>query len=119
MAKPGMFTISIQEGATYDVTFVWKDSNRNPIDLTGYTAKLQVKDPGAIGESDTVLLEASTSNGRIILGGATGTIRVLIPAVTTSALEWTRGVYDLFLIGPASTTKLLAGTVAVEPSITQ
>lgn len=38
-----MTNISIEQGATYDDSFCYCDENEIPIDLTGYTAKSQIK----------------------------------------------------------------------------
>lgn len=47
-----------------------------------------------MGASDA-LLDRSTENGRIVLGGTAGTVQLLLSATETAAIDWTKGVYDL------------------------
>jgi len=113
----GVYNLTIEQGATLDLALTWKDAAGTPINLTGYTARLQVR-PSI--DSATTLLTMTTENGRISLGGAAGTIRLLLDAATTASLTWTSGVYDLELQSAGGTvTRLLAGTVTVSPEVTR
>ena len=68
--------------------------------------------------SPTVLYEASTANGAIVLGGTAGTIALTIPASATSTFTFVRGVYNLTLTSSAGiVTRLLQGNVIVSPSV--
>lgn len=85
-------------------------------DLTGYSAKLQVR---SAPNSAVVLLELSTVNGGISLNPATGEITLLATALQTSAFTWQQGVYDLLLISPTGfVTRLAQGKVSVVPEVT-
>lgn len=111
----------IDQGATFDKTITWKTgtnkANSVPVDLTGCKARSQFRETV---ESETVLLELTTENGRIVLGGPTGEIRILITATDTAALRWTAGVYDLEVEFPNGTViRRIAGTVAVSPEVTR
>ena len=37
------YDILIEQGATFSRTFVWKDSSEVAVDLTGYTARMQIR----------------------------------------------------------------------------
>jgi hypothetical protein len=66
-------------------------------------------------ESAEALIELTTGNGRIALGGSAGTITLTISATDTAALTAGRGVYDLELVsGSGIVTRLLQG-VAPSP----
>ena len=60
-------------------------------------------------DSDTVVLELSTTNGRITLGGAAGTIELSIAYTDTATLDPQRAVYDLVLTDPSGVPKTLFG----------
>jgi hypothetical protein len=58
---------------TFDLYSEFYDEIGNLINLTGFTAKMQVKTSNNQSCSD-LIIEFSTENGRIILGGIAGTI---------------------------------------------
>ena len=60
------YDITIAQGAELQHNLIWKDSAGVPIDLTGYTAKMQVRQRYA---SDDAVLSLSTTAGTIVLGG--------------------------------------------------
>lgn len=91
---PVRFNIHAQENTSLDVLFGIEDCEENPMDLTGYTALMEVKD--RVG--GTVLETLSTENGKIILGGEDGTIQLYIEDLTIMS-----GVYDLLLTSPSGT----------------
>ena len=108
---------TIEQGTTLMKPFIWKDSDGVPVDLTGYTAKMQVRQSP---QSGTVLLELSTTNGRITLGGASGTITLALIASTTAAINWRRGVYDIELTsGDGTVTRLIEGEIQVSKEVTR
>jgi hypothetical protein len=86
-----------------------------PVDLTGYSARMSVKDK--VG--GTVLLSLTTVDGRITIDDLTKSITLTISAVDTAALTWKKGVYDLELVSPGGiVTALLAGAVTVSKEVT-
>lgn len=117
----GNFNICIQQNATFASVFTWLEpaccgaagSGPQPVDLTGYTANMQIK---AYPLAGTVLYDASTD---ITLGGPLGTITLVIPAYETMEFTWWEGVYDMILTDPTGVvTRLLSGTVSVCPGVT-
>lgn len=111
------YKLSIEQGATFEFLCTFKAGTPAvPVDLTGYTARMHVRKKVGAAEA---LLQLTTENGRIELGGTAGTIRLKLTAVETAALDWTVGVYDLELVAPAGTVRrLLKGTVVVSPEVT-
>lgn len=111
------YNLSIQQGATLAVAVTWKDSNDVPVDLTGYTARLQVKET----YDGNAVLSLNTSNGGIALGGTAGTINLAAAATATAALAAPfSGVYDLELVsGSGVVTRLLEGAATVSPEVTK
>lgn len=85
-----------------------------PVDLAGYTARMQIRDK--VG--GTVLLELTTENGRIAIDNATKKISRLIEADDTEAITWKKGVYDLEMVSGDYVIKIDAGTVEVADEVT-
>ena len=105
----------LEQRATFRLVLTWKDAKLFPINLTGYSARLQIR----LTPTSAVLFEASSANGKIVLGGAMGLITVTITDEETSALTFTNAVYDLKLGAPdGSAIRLLQGTVVLSPGVT-
>jgi hypothetical protein len=116
--------ICIFQGATFSQTLFWEVGTPPiPVNLTGYTAKLQVR---STHNSKAVILELSTSNGRITLGTAgdftTGAINLFISATDTAQLsvcDNTKPVYDLEMTSGSVVSRILQGNVIIAPEVTK
>lgn len=117
-----VYNITAEQGAKYSLDITWRDDQGDPINLTGYTARMQVRE--SVSAAD-VLIELTTENGRITLGGAAGTILLEIDADVMAALDtnhlkvtWR---YDLELVpaDPDDTVRLLRGKFVVLPEVTR
>lgn len=117
MALGNLFDLTINQGATFELTITWNDSNGDPINLTGYTARMQVRETYS---SSSTIISLTQASG-ITLGGAAGTIAILISATTTAALTAPfSGVYDLELVsGAGVVTRVLQGAAVVTPEVTR
>lgn len=112
-----VYNITIEQGATFQLHLVYKDSGGTPIDISGYTARMQVRREYS---SPTPLLDLNTENGGITLGDATGKVDVVAADTATRAITAKSGVYDLELISPGGVvTRLIGGTVLVTPEVTK
>jgi hypothetical protein len=88
---------------------------RTPVDLSGYTARMSIKDR----TGGTELLRLDTTNGRIELDNTAKTITLTIDADDTADIDWRRGVYDLELVSAGGVVSaLLAGIVTVTEEVT-
>ena len=122
MTSPAKLKFTIYQGATFRKRLTWKGPlpAQTPIDLTGCAARMQVR-PEV--ESSTVLLELTTANGGITLGGVAGTIELYVGATATAAINWEGGVFDLEIIHPGAlpddVTRIAQGTVSVSPEVTR
>lgn len=114
--------ICIFQGATFDQTLVYETGEPStPVDLSGYTAKMQIRSKP---ESKAVILELSTSagNNRITLNylGNNGAIRLFISAADTSSLSSCNdAVYDLELYNGSVVTRIMQGNVIISPEVTR
>lgn len=106
----------IEKNATFRRKLIWRDKNRKVVNITGYTALMQIR---SSTDSAIVLFELSTENGRIAITGASGSIALTISATDTSTFVFTSGVYDLVLIAPlaASKTRVIEGKTIISPAV--
>lgn len=111
------YNIVVKNGATFRRQMTWKTEAGNPINLTGYTAKLQIRKSANAPEAVVTL---DSSNGTIELGGAAGTIVLNMSAAVTDAITLSNGVYDLELTSPTGfVTRLLFGSVTFVKGVTR
>ena len=115
MSYPAEYKITARQGSTFSKTLTWIVA-RDPVNLTGWTARMQVRESV---DSPTVALEATTSNGRITLGGAQGTIEITISAADMEDMEAGNYVYDLELVSGSEVTAILAGRFTVNAEVTR
>ncbi len=113
--SPGSYNIRIPQNGTYLDQLTYKDSSGNVVDLTGFTARMQVVD-----SSNNPVILLSTGNGLITLGNASPNIVLTIPLATLETLTCANGRYDLVLDAPGGTfqTVLLAGSFIIVPGVT-
>ena len=111
----GLYDITIEQGVTFQLNLTWKDSNDAPLNLTGYSARMQVRE--TYDSEDTLV--SLTSPGDITLGGALGTILITIQPAVTSILQFVEGVYDLELVSAGVVTRLLQGKATISREVTK
>lgn len=88
-----------------------------PVDLTGYTAEMQVR---ASVTSAEPLLTLSTTNGGIVIDPVANTITLQATAMQTAGITWESGVYDVEMRSAGGiVTALAAGAVKVIKEITR
>lgn len=129
-------TLEVVQGATFDLDFQWRYGVLNgagewvpgPPRPSGHmTARLQVRKNV---KSTTVLLDATTENGLVILGQGTGSsdpetgrIRFLWPGASTMQINIVEAVYDFELYDdtetPMRTHQLLRGPVQTVLNVTR
>ena len=112
---PGKYNMICPQGATFSKTLVWKIDDV-PVNLTGYTARMQAKDKHK--STCAPIINITTSNGGIILGGATGTIDLLVSASDTALIYAKEYVYDLELVIDDTVYRVIEGKFIVTPEVT-
>ena len=125
----GRYSFTIEQGATLDFELAYKDSSNNPIDLTGYQGRMQIRP--SVG-SDTVYITLSSSldgdgTGLNFSGSdgldppTSGTIGIFISANSSSLLDFNEASYDLELATGSQypiVTRLLEGQVRLSKNVT-
>jgi hypothetical protein len=110
--------ITIEQGATFSLNITWKSADGTPVNLTGYTAKMQVRWKYADANA---LLTFSSVGGTITLGGVAGTISINGAAAVTGVTEPKHGVYDLELTNTSTgfVKRLIQGRALISPEVTR
>jgi hypothetical protein len=109
--------ILIRQGDKFELNVQAKNQDGTVKDLTGYTARMQVR---PTPESSTILLEASTANGRISINAPGGIVMISVGADVTSPLTWNVASYDLEVATTAANTfKLIEGYASLSKEVTR
>lgn len=126
----------VNQGETFSFVYTKRDSAGAAVDLTGYTARMKVKDAYNGATQASLTTEADSENGTITLGGAAGTVTLAMTAADTAALASEISVaslmltsldqskpqkayiYDLELITGATVTRELEGRFVVRREVT-
>tara|TARA_Y100000389_G_scaffold192466_1_gene219931 strand:+ start:352 stop:750 length:399 start_codon:yes stop_codon:yes gene_type:complete len=125
----GRYSFTIEQGATLDFELAYKDSDNNPVDLTGYQGRMQLR-PSAGSDIKYITLSSSLdadgtglnfsgSNG--LNPPTSGTIGIFISAESSSLLSFNEAVYDLELATGSEfpiVTRLLEGQVRLSLNVT-
>ena len=128
----GKYNFVIEQGATTDFEVQYTDSLGDPIDLTYYTGKLQIRSTYAQDSGELYLTLSSSLNpdgtGLNFSGsnGSTpptsGSIGIYIAACTSSALTFNEAKYDLEIYSGSGhcpyTVRLLEGNVKLSKEVT-
>ena len=112
--NPGRYNIAVVSGTTFQLSPQWLVNNL-PVDLTGYTADMQVRDV-----SNNLITELSTGNGYAVITPATGTVTLTLSATQTAALTVGNYNYGLNLTAPGGTVyQILQGAFVLSASQVQ
>lgn len=110
MIQPGVYNITLQRRADYSVLLEFKDSEEDPINLTGWTVAAQVWNSTRTIKYDDFDVEyVSRPDGRV---------RISLPFTSTTELP-NEASYDVLLINPNGLREYyLEGTVQVSEGYT-
>jgi hypothetical protein len=114
----GRYSLYCEQGATMFVPFQWTDNDDDPIDLTGYSIRMQVR---RTHEDDEIIVDLG-ANGFITIEDASGGVmRILIPSDSTRDLPLGKFVYDVELEEEYTgfVTRLLEGQFIITPEVTR
>ena len=122
----GIYNFTIEQGATFTRVFKYKDSNGNPINLSGSSAlRMQIREnidsPSPIPGGTFGLGSGFTISSSV--GSTDPTIQeqftLIIPATTSSAFSFNKAVYDIELVQEGVTTRLLQGKIRLSKEVTR
>lgn len=100
--------ISIDQGATFQLSWQVEDPSDPGKDWSGYTARGQVKNAygGSLLATFAVTIDAA------------GVVTASLTAATTTAFTWKRGVFDVEVEGADGVTRVVEGNAEVRPEVT-
>ena len=113
----GIYNFTVDQGAQYNTTIVWADAQGVPIDLTGYTAAMQLRLQAA--SPNPSALNLTSSNGGIVITPLTGSMLITMTATQTGALSPGFYVYDLELTLGSVVSRIIQGQITVSAQVTQ
>lgn len=92
-----VYDMLIEQGSSYEVTFVYTDANNNPIDITNYCVLLQWR----TNTNDiSVFTNKYDGTDYSLVSNSDGTIVFRLPAKTTNLYNFDQAFYDLDLQEP-------------------
>ena len=105
-----------RQGATWLLPLTWTAGTpAGAVNLTGATARLQVRRAYADDDPGSPVLEATEVDG-LTLGGIAGTVEWRAEAAATEAIPYGAYVWELRIwIVSGDTVKLLTGSLLVTP----
>jgi hypothetical protein len=116
----GLHNFTCNQGATFSRTITWKNSANAAYDLTGYTARMHVRETV---DSANTIITLTTANSRITLGSnaaTKGQITLTISAADTANLTPAIYVYDLEVVsGGGVVDRLIEGNFVVKAEVTR
>ena len=127
----GTYNFTIEQGTTVDFEVQYKDSEGLPVDLTGYSGRMQIRSNYADNRPVTYItlsssiapdgtgLSFSGSAARGLKPPTSGSIGVYILAESSSAFNFAKAKYDLELYSGSFALRLLEGTITLSREVTR
>jgi hypothetical protein len=130
----GIYNFTIEQGTTHTFRVDYKDSNNEPVDLTGFTARMQIRNAPKGSTLHASLTNATSSCGTglyltpeingIPYPASSGSIEVVISAVSSSAFNFDQASYDLEVVHTdpitfcETVTRVLQGKIKLSKEVT-
>ena len=114
--KPGKYNFICPQGTTFfkQISYL---INSKPVDLTGYIARMQVREKHA---SPNTILDLTVENGGISVGECEGSISIYVSATQTKNLVSKKYVYDLEIESSEEMVyRIIEGDFVVTPEVTR
>lgn len=106
----------VDQNTTFTFTVVYKDNEDNPIDLTGCSAKMQVRDTKG---GSKLAFSLTSPIGGITIDGPNGKVTVKMTPTQTNKLFYPKSSYDIMLTDSnLNKIKLLEGFMTLSRSVT-
>lgn len=110
---------SIEQGSSFRLSLTYKDDNGNPVDLTGYCARLSMKTN--TGDEKVFSSGQTNSEYKFTIDAAQGVLTLLISSSATNNYNFSSAKYDLEIQTPQDlytgggkyTLRILYGTINI------
>jgi hypothetical protein len=112
----GQKNFEVDQNTTFTFTIEYEDPTGNPINLTGCTAKMQVRDSKG---GQKLAFTLTSPSGGITIDPLDGKLTIKMTPTQTSKLFYPKSEYDLMLTDiNLNKTKLLEGFLTLSRSVT-
>ena len=112
----GQKNFDVDQNATFSFVVEYKDDNGNAIDLTGASAKMQIRD---VKGGTKLAVTLTSPSGGIVINGPLGKLTVTLTPTQTNKLFYPKSVYDIMVVDSnANKIKLLEGFMTLNRSVT-
>lgn len=109
------FDLTVEQGTDLDFPITVLDEADVERNFASYTARMQIR---AVKDSDTVLWEMTTANGKITTGDGKITLHFLNTDFV--GVDWTDGEYDLEVVSALSRVeRILEGHFHIDTEVTR
>lgn len=129
----GIYNFVIEQGTTLDFRIQYLDSQGQPIDLSGYHAKMQIRNEPGGSRLYATLSSSITPDGTglnltplsqsVTLPPTSGSIGVMLSAYSSSLLNFDKGYYDIEIMSGSGSgrqvTRLLQGKIKLSKEVTR
>lgn len=103
--------ITVDQGTTFSTTIYLTDDNGDPINLTGYTGRSQMRKHYTSSNSQSF---------SVALNNTVGSVGLSLTAAQTANLVAGRYVYDVEVVSSANVvSRIIEGIVTVTPEVTR
>ena len=112
----GQKNFEVDQNATFSFIVEYKDNDGLPIDLTGSTAKMQVRDTKG---GSKLAFSLTSPAGGIVITPLLGKLTIKITPTQTNKLFYPKSSYDIMVTDSnANKIKLLEGFITLSRSVT-
>ena len=113
-----VYNTVIDQGADWYLTVTYENPDGTPIDITDYTAALQLR---SLPNSPIYVLSLATGGDGITIDGEAGQVNIHATAEQTGAIDEGNYFYDLEITTPNTgvVTRLVQGQTVVSAQVTR
>lgn len=113
------YDFDVEQGSSYNLTFIYKNNAGTPIDITGWCARMLM----TTSDNKTITYTSGNSNSdyKMSIDGVNGKITLMLPASTTNNFTFKTAKYDFelesndifYTNGGQYTTRVLFGLITI------
>ncbi len=118
----GIYSFTIEQGSTWDQYLNIASSDSKPVDLSEYTASMQIRSTntkaGTLYATVTCSIEPTSGSEDDQGDPVSGSVKLLLTAADTEGLNFTNGYYDIEIASGSIAGPLVSTSNALYTSIT-
>lgn len=113
--RAAKFDLVIEQGSTYNKRVQWNDAAGTAVNITGYTAFLEIKNTK---EDADALISLAVGTGITLTTPTSGILDIAMTATQTAAFDFDRAVYDLVMVNGSTKYRLMEGNAVLIRRVT-